>query len=133
MYFDQEIPFAMRHFPVLFDLIFFLVLGVFVFVIASAIIRFLRNQASPEMVEEATVVTKRMETRSSGSMAMHYGSGHHHGTHHHTYTRYFITFEFADGRRQEFQVTNSDYGLIAEHDKGRLSYRGTRFNGFSRY
>lgn len=115
-------------FPFFFITVFVLVIGMFVFVIGSGIMRFVKNQRSPEMVAQARALSKRTDIRSSGS--------HHHHGHMHTggyvYTRYYITFQLEDGSRLEFQVTSNDYGLIVEGDEGRLFYRGTRFQGFDR-
>lgn len=32
----------------------------------------------------------------------------------------------------EFNVSNKDYGMIAENDIGKLTFQGTRFLGFDR-
>ena len=47
-------------------------------------------------------------------------------------TTYYITFQFSNGERKEFLVSANDYGLIAENDKGKLKYQGTRFISFIR-
>ncbi len=48
-------------------------------------------------------------------------------------TYYFITFEFEkNGNRQEFQVSGNTFGLIAEGDRGTLSYKEDRFIKFDR-
>ena len=49
-----------------------------------------------------------------------------------TYTRYFATFEMDNGRRMELNVKDSEYGMLAEGDQGRLSFQGTRYLGFER-
>ena len=43
---------------------------------------------------------------------------------------YYITFEFADGQRKEFQVSGEMYGLFTEKDKGTLRYKGNKFVAF---
>lgn len=39
---------------------------------------------------------------------------------------------FTNGQRQEFHVTGTQYSLLAESDKGTLSFQGTRFIDFKR-
>ncbi|MCI9457297.1 MAG: DUF2500 domain-containing protein, partial [Oscillospiraceae bacterium] len=36
------------------------------------------------------------------------------------------------GDRMEFQVQDTDYGLLVEGDRGKLTFQGTRFLGFER-
>lgn len=49
-----------------------------------------------------------------------------------TSTTYYVTFEYTNGQRQEFHVDGTQYGLLAEGDKGTLSFQGTRFIDFKR-
>ena len=49
-----------------------------------------------------------------------------------TYTRYFATFEMDNGKRVELSVKDSEYGMLAENDRGCLSFQGTRYLGFER-
>lgn len=119
-------------FPILFLVVFLLVIGTFVYVIISGLVRFFKNKASPQLVVLARVVAKRTETGSSPGHTYCHGTSHYHRSHSHTFTRYFITFELEDKERIELQVTGRDYGLIAEEDKGRLTYQGTRFQWFDR-
>ena len=44
----------------------------------------------------------------------------------------FVTFEFADGVRSEFEVGFEEFGLLAVGDQGDLEFQGTRYNGFKR-
>lgn len=87
-----------------------------------------RNNDSPVLNVEATLVTKRSDV-----------SYHHHnvGTDdmNHTTssnTRYYATFEVASGDRLEFQIRNTEYGLLVEQDSGMLTFQGTRYLGFER-
>ncbi len=50
----------------------------------------------------------------------------------HTYSRYYATFQVESGDRMEFQVQDTDYGLLVEGDRGKLTFQGTRFLGFER-
>jgi len=47
-------------------------------------------------------------------------------------TSYYITFEFLNGGRTEFLVTDKEYGLIAERDEGLLTFQKTKFISFER-
>ena len=49
-----------------------------------------------------------------------------------TSTDYYITFEFEQGSRQEFQVDNYDYGTLIEGDRGIMEHQGSRYFGFER-
>jgi hypothetical protein len=76
-----------------------------------------QNNALPQLVSEARIVSKRVEV-SGGERS--------------TYTRYFATFELTDGARLEMELDGSEYGQVAENDTGRLHYQGTRYLGFQR-
>ena len=47
-------------------------------------------------------------------------------------TSYYATFEVESGDRMELSVSGREYGLLAEGDRGRLSFQGTRYLGFER-
>ena len=113
-----------------FPLIFLLFFGMFAYVFISTIVRQAKqehkNNNSPRLTVDATVVAKR------GNTARH----HHHGAnghHYHTYNNtYYATFQFESGDRIELQMTGADFGLIIEGDRGKLTFQGTRFLGFER-
>lgn len=75
-----------------------------------------RNAASPFLEREAYVASRRQ----------------HVWGHRHARTHYYITFQFRDGNREEFQVEGPQYGLLAEGDTGVLQSQGTWFKGFQR-
>ena len=91
-----------------------------------------RNNRAPQETLGARVVTKRMKVsgfsgrgaagRAAGMPTV--GSS--------TYTRYFVTFELENGKRLELGVKDPEYGMLAEGDRGRLSFQGTRYIGFER-
>lgn len=108
---------------ILFVLVPLFIGGVFLFVIGGLLVTTIRNLSQPVLNRAATVVAKRQDFR--------HHSGHHHvGTTGRTY--YYITFEFEDGRREEFSVNGGDYGVIVEGDFGSLRSRGSWFQGFTR-
>ena len=43
-----------------------------------------------------------------------------------------MTFQVDSGDRMEFSVSGQEYGLLAEGDRGKLTFQGTRYLGFER-
>ncbi len=87
-----------------------------------------RNNDSPILTVDATLVTKRTD--------VHHHHHHHTGdTHHHmstSSTTYYATFEVLSGDRLEFTVRDTEYGQLVEGDAGKLTFQGTRYLGFER-
>lgn len=94
-----------------------LIAGIFILVIGFLITTFIRNASSPRLAREARVVGKRL-----------YVSGGRNGSS----TSYYATFEFSDGRREEFGVSSKIYGMLAEGDLGTLHSQGTYVWEFNR-
>lgn len=116
-------------FPVLFGLVFCLVIGVFIYAIVNGVKEKRANDAAPVLTVEAVVKTKRMDTyRSSPTYD---GEGHRtsSGTYH---TTYYATFEVESGDRLELQVSDYEYGQLAEGDRGKLTFQRKRFLKFER-
>ncbi len=91
----------------------------------------IRNNRSPRQTVDARIVAKRMNVSGFGHTMMGRVSAMNQmGTT--TRTRYFATFETADGRRLELGVKDREYGVLAEGDCGCLSFQGTRYLGFDR-
>lgn len=113
-------------FEIAFFLVFFLVAGVIVFTIVQGLRQWNKNNHSPRLTVEAEVVTKRTEVthhhNSSGN-----GMGHSHST-----TWYYATFQVESGDRMELAVGGGEYGMLAEGDRGKLTFQGTRYLGFER-
>lgn len=113
-------------FEVLFFLAFILIFGMFAVTAVQGISRWNKNNNSPRLTVDATVVAKRGNT----TRHHHHGAG---GMHHHSYSNtYYATFQFASGDRMELQMTGQEFGLLVEGDRGRLTFQGTRFLGFER-
>lgn len=112
-------------FEILFFIVFFLVLGVIVVNLARGVAQWNKNNHAPRLTVPVTVVSKRMAV-----------SHHHHGdgvSHHHTTsTTYYVTFQVASGDRMELSMSGREYGLLAEGDRGNLSFQGTRYLSFVR-
>ena len=47
-------------------------------------------------------------------------------------TWYYVTFLVDSGDRMELSVSGSEYGMLVEGDRGRLSFQGTRYLSFER-
>ena len=74
-----------------------------------------KNDASPRVSAEATVVTKRTHVWGD-----------------HSRTDYYATFQFESGDRLELEIPRDKFGYIVEGDNGKLHFQGTRFLDFQR-
>lgn len=106
-------------FEVLFFVIFALVIGIFLFTLIRGAAQWHKNNESPRLTVNASVVSRRTEVSGGGGDTM-------------ASTWYYATFEVESGDRMEFAVSGREYGLLAEGDGGRLTFQGTRFLGFER-
>ena len=105
----------------MFNLVFILFIGVFIFVFVKSISEWVKNNNSPRLSVTAKIVDKQMVTHH------HRSNGHHH----HSHTCH-VTFEVESGDRMALQVPRTEYGLLVEGDEGKLSFQGTRYLGFER-
>ena len=101
----------------LFSLVFWLILIVIVVQLVRGVIQWGRNNASPRLTVEATVVSRR-------ERAWH--NQHNYGS------TYYATFQLESGDRMELKIPERDIGMLAEGDHGQLTFQGTRFLGFAR-
>ena len=111
-------------FPVIFFLMFGIILCVFITTFVKGISQWSKNNHSPRLTVDAFVVAKREEV-----------SHHHHrGEHQHISisTWYYVTFQVESGDRIELGVSGSEYGMLCEGDFGRLTFQGTRYLGYER-
>ena len=101
-----------------FEIVFFLIFGVIAVMILVTVFRGLsqwnKNNHSPR--------TKRQ------NISRHH-SGDHMST---TSSRYYVAFQVESGDRMELQMTGPEYGMLAEGDRGRLTFQGTRYVSFER-
>lgn len=114
--------FMFRLFPVIFGIVFILILGVFIATIVKSVFTRSRNNRSPRLTVDAAVVTKRTDVSHHA----------HKGYSHSSSTRYYVTFQVESGDRMEFRMEGSEYGMLAEGDHGKLSFQGTRYLSFER-
>ena len=106
--------------PFFISAIFCIVIGAIIFAIIKGIMEWTNNNNSPIVTIPARVAGRR--TKVSG------GSGDSSSR-----TSYYITFENEEtGERRELNVNGRTYGLIAEQDRGMLTYQGTRYKSFER-
>ena len=80
------------------------------------------NEQSPRLTIPVTVVTKRTAYRRAMRNS-HSINGR---------TNYFATFQVESGDRLELELSGSEYGLLVEGDKGKLTFQGRRFLNFER-
>jgi len=118
-------------FQFLFVIVFVAVIGTFVVAAVRGIGQWSKNNQSPRLTVEATVVTKRTNV----SVHRHSNAGDAsgaHGYHTSSSTSYYATFQVESGDRMELSVSGNEYGLLVEGDRGRLTFQGTRYLGFER-
>lgn len=112
---------------IMFNIVFFIVIGVFVSLIIKNLTVWNKNNHSPRLTVDARVVSKRMDVSyyshgvdSGGTVG---SSGN---------TSYYVSFQVESGDRLELKVAGEEYGQLAEGDEGKLSFQGSRYLGFKR-
>lgn len=95
--------------------------AVFIYMIYNFVKNWSYNRSQPRVAAEAIITGKRQDHSTHSNSDSH---------HHHAY--YYITFEFTTGDRKEFSISSSEYGLMAEGDRGMLTFQGNEFIGFQR-
>lgn len=108
--------------PLFIGLIFVLVIGGIIFALVKGIGTWAWNNEQPVQTAAAQVVSKR--TNTSGMTSGDTGGN--------VSTSYYVTFEMDGGDRKEFGLPGREYGLLAEGDRGSLTFQGTRYKGFAR-
>lgn len=114
--------------PIFIIAVFIFILVTFIAAMVTGLRNWNKNNHSPRLDAAASVVTKRTDV----SYPRYHHAGRGHAPHSSTSTRYYVTFQFDSGDRQEFPVSGHEYGLLAEGDEGTLSFQGTRYLGFKR-
>ena len=121
------VNFMFDVFPFLFMIVFIIVLCSIIINIVKGVGTWNKNNQAPVLTVEAFVVAKRISV-----------SHHHHNTgenmnHTSNSTFYYATFQVESGDRIEFAISGIVYGMLADGDKGRLTFQGTRFKEFKRH
>ena len=104
---------------VMVPLMFVLVFGFMILTMVRGVGELNKNNQSPKLTVPATVVAKRSDVHR-GIETMH------------TFTSYYVTFQVESGDRMEFEVSDMEYGMLAEGDSGELTFQGTRYLNFQR-
>lgn len=117
--------------PILVMLTFAVVIVLFVVAAVRGISQWNKNNHAPRLTVAAAVVAKRTDVSHHQHANAGDASGAH-GFHTSTSTSYYVTFQVDSGDRMEFHVSGSEYGMLAEGDRGSLSFQGTRYLGFVR-
>lgn len=107
--------FMFNVFPIVFFFMFCFVFGMIISTLVKDAKQNRKNNNSPRLTVEATVVAKRTHVRGD-----------------HAHTTYFATFQFASGDRMELNIPRDRFGYLVEGDKGKLTFQGTRFLDFER-
>ena len=102
-------------FPILFIAVFGLAFGTIVSTLIKNGRQNRKNNASPRLTSEATVVSKRTHVWGD-----------------HAHTTYFATFQCESGDRLELEIPRDRFGYLVEGDNGKLHFQGTRFLDFER-
>lgn len=108
--------------PIMVFIIFVLVIGSIIVSLIKSVSQWKNNNDSPILSVEAVVVAKRS----------HVSYHHHNNMDSSSSTTYYVTFEVTSGDRMELEVKGSEYGMLVEQDKGKLTFQGTRYLGFER-
>ena len=104
---------------VMVPLMFVLVFGIIIVTMVRGIGEWNKNNQSPKLTVPVTVVAKRSDVHR-GIETMH------------TFTSYYVTFQVESGDRMEFEISDMEYGMLAEGDSGKLTFQGTRYLNFRR-
>lgn len=104
--------------PIFIGIIFVIVFGAILFGVIQGITQWNKNNHSARLNVKAKVVAKRTAVRGGGE--------------HRAYSDYFVTFEVDSGDRVEFEVKDTEFGMLVEGDIGELSFQGTRYLSFIR-
>jgi hypothetical protein len=118
--------FAFGIMQFLVPIIFIIVIGGIIFTIFRGIGQWSYNNRQPRLTVAARVVSKRM------NVSHHHHNHNDHLQSHSSTTTYYVTFEVESGDRLEFAISGSEYGQLVEGDQGKLSFQGTRYQGFAR-
>ena len=78
------------------------VIGLIIYTIIKGISTKVKNDNSPILTEDTVVVGRRTDVSGMD----------------HTSTYYYATFQFGNGNRLELSLKGTEYGMLAEGDRG---------------
>lgn len=108
-------------FSIIWVLAFLVILGTIAYRLILSIRQRSRDNHSPRLTVETTIVAKRQDfyTQRANNATLHH-------------THYYVTFQVESGDRMELEVEGRDFGMLVEGDKGKLTFQGSRFLSFVR-
>lgn len=109
---------------IMFTIVPLFMIGMILFAVFKGVVEWRSNEQSPKLTVPAIVITKRSNVSHD-----YQGSDHMHNS---SSTTYYVTFQFDSGDRTEFKVTGTQFGMLAENDRGMLTFQGTRYIAFDR-
>ena len=109
-------------FSFIFPVFFMVFIVAFCVILGKNIAQWFKNNNSPRLSVNATVVAKRT------SISHHHNQ---HGAASHS-TSYYVTFQVECGDRMEQHIPYIEFGYLVEGDYGVLRFQGTRYLGFDR-
>lgn len=113
-------------FSILFFIAFLFVFSMFVLAGLKAITEWNKNNSSPKLTVDATVIKKRNQVSNSDYLD-------HNGMVHTTSSiTYYVTFQVERGDQMEMRLSRNEYIMLAEGDYGKLTFQGTRYISFER-
>ncbi|WFD09178.1 DUF2500 domain-containing protein [Tepidibacter hydrothermalis] len=111
--------FTFSFFQIIFNIMFFIIISMFVIAVVGGIKQWNKNNNQPVLYVNAKLISKRTNISRNNN-------------NHSRSTSYYCTFEVESGDRIEFRLSGNEYGLLAENDAGKLKFQGTRYLGFQR-
>lgn len=118
--------------PIIFIAMFVLVFTFIIVVLVRALRHGSQNSKLPVLTVSAAVVAKRGDVNSYGGHVGRVDATDFHAVGSRTYTDYYATFQVQSGDRMELRLQDGQYGLIAEGDRGMLTFQGDSFISFER-
>ncbi len=118
-------------FDIIFGIMFIAIFGIIIVTIINNISTWNKNNNSPRLTVDATVVSKRTEVVQQ----QHAHGGDMSGAQGYSTTVstfYYVCFQVESGDRMEFGVKGKEYNMLREGDYGKLNFQGTRYLGFER-
>ncbi|WP_369284074.1 DUF2500 domain-containing protein [Oscillibacter sp. GMB15532] len=112
--------------PLFMGVIFIVMLGILITRAAKGAQQWKKNNNSPVLTVDATVIAKRSD------VSHHHHTGANDMAYTSSSTTYYVTFQVASGDRMEFTVQGTEYGMLTEQDFGKLTFQGTRYLEFER-
>lgn len=113
-------------FSILFFIAFLFVFSMFVLAELKAITEWNKNNNSPKLTVDATVIKKRNQVSNSDYLD-------HNGMVHTTSSiTYYVTFQVERGDQIKMRLSRNEYIMLAEGDYGKLTFQGTRYISFEK-